>query len=78
MELMKGKTECDFCGEIFQIPDRRVVALPRPSNPLEICAVMWGCGRCEDSAELPTATHVENTVIETQTWNGERALWVNV
>lgn len=52
-------TECDFCFAQFPEHERTVAATPRPSDPSELCAVMWGCGKCEHSKELPTPAALE-------------------
>ena len=55
-------TTCDFCDTRFPVSERRVVALPRPSDPSELVAVMWGCGSCEHSRDLPTPVEIEQQV----------------
>ena len=70
--------KCDFCeAEYFQ-QDRRVVALPRPSDPTELCAVMWGCGKCPHTQELPTAVEVYYSVENLGHWLGTPYLIVSV
>jgi len=55
-------TTCDFCFTTFPAHERTVVAMPRPSDPSELCAVMWGCGKCPNSKELPTPARIERMV----------------
>ena len=69
---------CDYCNRSHPTHDRVVVALPRPSDPDELVAVMWGCGLCEDSVMLPSATEVTEAIEETQMWQGTAYLWVTV
>ena len=47
---------CDFCGVSFPFGERRAAALPKPSEPNTLVAVMWGCGSCPQSRSLPKAT----------------------
>lgn len=70
--------ECDFCGQTETYSLRRVVALPRPSDPTELCAVMWGCGRCEFSGHLPTATELEAAVEDGRPIDGRKYSFVTV
>jgi hypothetical protein len=50
---------CDFCNARFSTHARTIAAIPRPSDPSELCAVMWGCGECEHSRDLPTPAQLE-------------------
>lgn len=52
-------TTCDFCFTTFPAHERTVAAMTRPSDPTELCAVMWGCGECESSKDLPTPASLE-------------------
>ena len=69
---------CDFCQAAHPHYDRVVVALPRPSDPDELVAVMWGCGLCEASIDLPSATEVIKAVTDTEMWQGTAYLFVTV
>ena len=71
-------TECDFCGAEFPYGKRHVVALPRPTNPAELVAVLWGCGQCVESAQLPTAVEVHDSVVDTGQWQGQPYLFVTL
>lgn len=76
---MKTKmTECDFCGVWFDLEERHVAALPRPSYPLEIVAVMWACPSCGVTEKLPTAKAVIDAVESDKEWDGKRYLFVTV
>lgn len=55
-------TTCDFCDAEFAMKDRHVVAMRRPSDPMELCAVMWACPTCGVERDLPTASTVEQQV----------------
>lgn len=71
--------DCDFCGRKHPHHDRVVAATPRPSDPLELVAVMWGCGNIGcGSVELPTATEIFDSVEETGQWQGTPYLFVSV
>jgi hypothetical protein len=71
-------TDCDFCETAFDTIERTVVAMPRPSQPDTITATMWGCGKCEESKNLPTAAAIIEAVEETGTWEGRRFLFHDV
>ena len=73
-----GYFECDFCSRSHPHHDRVVVAMPRPSDPAELVAVMWGCGNCESSFELPSANSIFDAVEETGEWAGTPYLFVTV
>ena len=69
---------CDFCNRSHPMHDRVVVALPQPSSPDTLVAVMWGCGLCDGSVMLPSATEVMDSVEETQMWQGTAYLFTSV
>ena len=71
-------TECDFCYAEFDIDTRRVVTQARPSSPTELVAILWGCGNCDESKDLPTAEAVITAVEDTGEWAGESFLFVTV
>lgn len=54
--------DCDFCEASFPYADRRVVAMKRPSDPTSMCPVMWGCGACDASKDLPTDREVSDHI----------------
>jgi hypothetical protein len=43
MNMCKTKFSCDNCQKEVDVCDRVAVCLPRPSDPTELCAVMWMC-----------------------------------
>ena len=70
--------ECDFCSAEFDIDTRRVAVQARPSDPTELVAILWGCGDCKGSKELPTAEAVMTAVVDTGKWEGQPFLFVTV
>lgn len=43
---------CDVCQKEVARKDRVIVALPRPSDPSELCAVLWTCSfECASAKE---------------------------
>lgn len=67
-------TKCDFCEEPYDVAERRVVALPNAAKDT-LTAVMWGCGGCSESANLPTAESLANKVENGEEVNGRRYMW---
>lgn len=41
--MCNNKTTCDSCQKEIDVCDRIVVALPRPSDRSELCAVLYMC-----------------------------------
>lgn len=72
------QTDCDRCGDPYPVQDRHVVALPRPSDPDELCAVMWYCPECGDATGTPTAREVFDLIESGEPFEGRRYLWVDV
>ncbi len=68
-------TTCDFCEVRIPYRTRRVVLQQRPSNADEIVAVMYGCGACSESKDLPTANAVIDAIDKTGMWEGKKYLW---
>lgn len=52
-------TECDYCEVQFEAKDRVVVCQSRPSDPAELCAVLWGCGECEETKDWHTPVQIQ-------------------
>ena len=75
---MKDTFVCDFCEVTHPMDDRHVVALPRPSDQDELVAVMWGCGACEESTDLPKASAIFDAVDASGMWQGTAYLWVTI
>jgi hypothetical protein len=69
---------CDCCQAEFKFSQRRVAATPRPSDPTEIVAVMWGCGICTETRGWPKATAIYDAVENGREWEGRRYLFVSV
>ena len=69
---------CDFCEVRHPMDLRHVVALPRPSDPDELVAVMWGCGACKESTDLPLASDIFDAIDASGEWQGTAYLWVTV
>ena len=69
---------CDFCGREYDVALRRVVAMPRPSDPTELVATMWGCGRCDESSHLPFASDLVHRVETGQSVDGRHYNFVTV
>lgn len=59
-------TTCDYCNVEFPKKERVVATQPRPSDPAELCAVLWGCGKCEYTEDWPTPAQLEEKLL-----NGE-------
>jgi hypothetical protein len=53
------QTTCDTCGVTFATSERHVAIQPRPSDPSELCAVMWACPPCGRELGWPTPEDVE-------------------
>lgn len=51
---MSNNIECDVCGKEVARKNRVIVALPRPSDPSELCAVLWTCSLECASAKEPS------------------------
>lgn len=43
MRRSPRRIKCDTCEREIDVHDRVCVALPRPSDPSELCAVLWCC-----------------------------------
>ena len=71
-------TYCDRCEIEFKMEERHVSALPRPSNPSEIVAVLWYCPECGKKDGLPTAKEIVEAVEEGKEVNGRKYLFVTV
>ena len=76
--MLINDTTCDFCGIRFAMSERHVVVTPRPSDPTDLVAVMYGCGTCQESVTLPTARSVSETVLETGHWQGQPYTFVTL
>lgn len=70
--------ECDFCGKEFEMALRHCVALPRPSDPQELVAVMWACPTCGIKEKLPTASALGKAVEEGRPVDGRIYHWITV
>lgn len=76
--MNENMATCDYCEVEFDLGDRHVAALPRPSDPSEIVAVMWACPSCGVTEKLPTAKAVIEAVESGKEWDGRRYLFVTV
>lgn len=56
------KTSCDFCDTEYDMGDRKVLTQIQPSSPDTLVGVMWGCGSCDESRDLPTPFELEMQV----------------
>lgn len=42
-------TTCDICDATYERAERRVVRTARPSDPRDLCGVLWLCPACGDA-----------------------------
>ena len=72
-------TTCDFCEVEFDELKRHVVTMTRPSDPYELCAVMWACPACGDERDLPTVADVHEAIeLSGGYYNDQPIYWVSV
>lgn len=45
--------ECDGCQAQVDDDEKYVVRLPRPSDPTDMCAVLWFCTECGEPQAKP-------------------------
>lgn len=43
--------KCDGCNKEVPRADLMLVRVPRPSDPSDMCCVMWGCADCFPRSE---------------------------
>ena len=51
--------DCDYCGAEVPMQDRYVAAMPRPSDPTELCAVLWTCAPCGIAGGLTSPQDID-------------------
>lgn len=61
--------KCDTCDKEHPLADRVVVALPRPSDPSELCAVLYTCSLACAGVQKPQFN--EKSVVGTAQYIGE-------
>lgn len=66
---MQKYSTCDDCGETFPTDLRHVVVQPRPSDPTDLCAILWMCTRCGVKGDLPTVPELESRLAAGQLGN---------
>lgn len=43
---MHGTQMCDTCDKVVPSAELMLVRVPRPSDPSDLCCIMWGCSDC--------------------------------
>jgi hypothetical protein len=65
ISIMSSAFTCDVCDKDTPPGERHIVRVPRPSDPSDLCGVMWTCPACADSVGAKSESYWEE-YIETE------------